>query len=133
MRVDYYSEGKHKKALSIARCGLSCCFCAKNEVCKGCAAECTDKDQCENRNCAKKKQVAHGFECEKECRKGLLSKTKNFVFTLFARRFGIGELLKCLEQNEKSGIVYHRNGITGDYDGFDNAEDLIGFIKTGKR
>ncbi len=42
-------------------------------------------------------------------------------------------LLDCLEENEKRGIIYHREGIIGDYDDFDNVEKLIGFIKTGKR
>ncbi len=42
-------------------------------------------------------------------------------------------LLDCLEENEKRGIIYHREGIIGDYDDFDNVEKLIEFIKTGKR
>ena len=42
-------------------------------------------------------------------------------------------LLDCLERNEKNGVVYHREGITGDYDDFDNAEALMEFIRTGKR
>ena len=29
--------------------------------------------------------------------------------------------------------MYHREGIMGDYDEFDNVEDLIWFIDTGKR
>jgi hypothetical protein len=40
--------------------------------------------------------------------------------------------LDCLEQNEKNGILYHREGINGDYDNFDDVETLIDFIKTGK-
>ena len=42
-------------------------------------------------------------------------------------------LLNCLEENEKRGVIYHREGIIGDYDDFDNVEELIEFIKTGKR
>ena len=42
-------------------------------------------------------------------------------------------LLDRLAENEKNGVVYHRKGITGDYDDFDDAEKLIEFIKTGKR
>lgn len=41
------------------------------------------------------------------------------------------ELLDCLERNEEAGIVYHRDGINGDYDNFDDVEKLILFIKTG--
>ena len=32
-----------------------------------------------------------------------------------------------------AGIVYHREGVDGDYDDFENVEDLFLFIKTGKR
>lgn len=42
-------------------------------------------------------------------------------------------LLDCLEENEQKGIVYHREGIIGDYDDFDDVEKLIEFIMTGKR
>ena len=42
-------------------------------------------------------------------------------------------LLDCLERNEKNGVVYHRKGIVGDYDDFDDVEKLIDFIKEGKR
>lgn len=41
--------------------------------------------------------------------------------------------MDCLERNEKNGIVYHREGIWGDYDDFDDVEALIRFIKTGER
>lgn len=43
----------------------------------------------------------------------------------------------CLQtyytRNEKNGIVYHREGINGDYDDFDDVEALIEYIKTGHR
>ena len=38
-----------------------------------------------------------------------------------------------MERNEKNGIVYHREGITGDYDGFEDVEELIRFIQTGSK
>ena len=65
--------------------------------------------------------------------KGLLSKIKPYGFTLFAKRYGEKMLLDCLERNEKNGILYHRDGIVGDYDEFDDVEKLILFIKRGKR
>lgn len=49
------------------------------------------------------------------------------------KKYGEKELLDCLERNEANGIVYHRNGITGDYDDFDDVETLIDFIKTGEK
>jgi len=52
-------------------------------------------------------------------------KIKPYGFTLFIKRYGIEELRNCLERNEKNGVVYHRGGINGDYDDF---EELISFI-----
>ena len=49
------------------------------------------------------------------------------------RRGGEAELLDCLARNEKAGVIYHREGVSGDYDAFDDVEQLIRFIKTGKR
>ena len=63
----------------------------------------------------------------------MLSKIKPYGFTLFAKRYGEKKLLDCLERNEKAGILYHREGITGDYDDFDDVELLIEFIRTGTR
>lgn len=51
----------------------------------------------------------------------------------FVRRYGTEELLDCLERNEQAGVVYHRQGVTGDYDGFSGEEGLIAFIKTGRK
>ena len=58
---------------------------------------------------------------------------KPYAFTLFIKRYGEEKLLDCLAQNEKKGIVYHRKGFEGDYDDFDNIEDLVDFILTGRR
>ena len=79
------------------------------------------------------KGVEHCFRCETDCRKGLLGKIKPYGFTAFAKRYGLEALLDCLEENERNGIVYHRQGIMGDYDDFDDPEALIRFIRTGRR
>ena len=63
----------------------------------------------------------------------MLNKIKPYGFTLFVKKYGEKQLLYCLERNERSGIVYHREGVDGDYDDFENVEDLFLFIKTGKR
>ena len=123
-----------KRELGIARCGLACCLCSENDHCLGCSsAQCTDKDWCENRKCSIEKSCSHCYDCGENCRKGLLSKIKPYGFTLFIKKYGEEELLNCIEINERNGVVYHRSGINGDYDGFDDVEDLICFIKTGKR
>ena len=76
--------------------------------------------------------LEHCFSCNADCKKGLLSKIKPYGFTVFAKRYGIEALLNCLERNEKKGILYHRQGILGDYDDFDDVEALIAFIQTGE-
>ena len=68
-----------------------------------------------------------------ECTKGLLSKIKPLGFTIYVKRYGLENLLDCLEANEKNGVVYHRQGIIGDYDDFEDIEKLVNFIRTGKR
>ena len=113
-----------KRELGIARCGLACCLCSENAACFGCdSGQCPDKEWCENRKCSIEKEIQHCYECDEECRKGLLGKIK----------YGEEYLLDCLERNEANGIVYHREGINGDYDDFDDVEALIEYIKTGNR
>ena len=123
-----------KRELGIARCGLACCLCSENVTCGGCDSEnCPDYNRCENRKCAIEKGISHCYVCQKDCRKGLLGKMKPYGFTLFIKMYGIETLLNCLEENEKRGVVYHREGINGDYDDFDDVEKLMEFIKSGKR
>ena len=53
----------------------------------------------------------------------------------------VGEVLSVFTDNDKrtwnsalwAGIVYHRESIMGYYDDFDDLEELISFISTGKR
>ncbi len=122
-----------KRELGIARCGLACCLCSENDHCDGCHSEkCPDKEWCENRKCSMAKGISSCFQCESDCHKGLLSNIKPYVFTLFAKQYGLEALMGCLERNETNGIVYHRQGICGEYDDFDDVEELINFIKNGK-
>lgn len=123
-----------KHELGISRCGLACCLCSSNDKCAGCNSEdCTGKNWCVNRKCSMEKNISHCYECSEDCQKGLLGKLKPYAFTQFLKRYGEEELINCLERNEKNGIIYHREGIVGDYDDFDDAEELIEFIRTGKR
>lgn len=122
-----------RRELGIARCGLACCLCG-NLDCNGCdSGECAGINWCENRRCSIEKGLKACHACDSFCRRGLLGKIKAYGFSLFVQRYGEEELLDCLERNEKNGVVYHREGITGDYDEFDDVEELIAFIKNGTR
>ena len=83
--------------------------------------------------CSQEKGIEHCYECTEDCRKGLLGKIKPYTFNLFIKQYGEEKLLNCLERNEQNGVVYHREGVNGDYDDFDDVETLINFIYTGKR
>lgn len=136
-----------KRELGIARCGLACCLCSENITCKGCRQDgfldlswCQDAAWCEVRKCVLEQGIKGCYECAAEgctpasCHKGLLAdKIKPRAFAEYVRRYGMEDLLDHLERNAEAGIVYHREGIMGDYDDFDNLEDLIDFIRTGKR
>lgn len=123
-----------KRELGIARCGLACCLCSENTICNGCnSGNYPDNDWCENKKCSLEKSIEHCYECDKICRKGLLSKIKPYTFNLFIRQYGEEKLLDCLERNEQNGVIYHREGVNGDYDDFDDVENLIQFILKGKK
>ena len=123
-----------KREFGIARCGLACCICSENDHCGGCdSGDCPGFSWCENRKCSAEKNLKHCYECGEDCRKQMLAKIKPYGFTLLVKRYGEADLLDCLERNEKNGVVYHRQGVTGDYDDFDDVEELIRFIRTGKR
>jgi len=123
-----------KRELGIAKCGLACCLCSENDRCNGCdSGECPENNWCENRKCSMEKGLGSCADCGTDCKKGLLSKIKPYGFTQFIKRYGKTALLNCLERNEKAGVIYHFEGITGDYDDFDDVEKLINFIKTGQR
>lgn len=122
------------RELGIARCGLACCLCSKGESCGGCKSNgCAGANGCYNRKCSTEKGWNGCYDCGSMCREGILGKIKPYAFSLFARRYGTEALMDCLQNNEKNGIVYHRQGIIGDYDGFEDAETLIEFIRTGIR
>ena len=122
-----------KRELGFGRCGLACCLCSENSHCHGCSSdECPGSAWCENRKCSGEKGLTGCWQCAEDCRKGLMGKIKSCAFTQFIKRYGAEELLNCLERNERNGVVYHREGITGDYDDFTDPEALIQFIRTGK-
>jgi hypothetical protein len=119
----------------IAYCGLACVVCSENINCVGCRNEgCTDKEWCKNLQCCKTKGLNGCWECnEFPCKGNMLDKIRIRAFAIFIKEFGIETLLKCLDKNEKAGIVYHYPGkLTGDYDIPKTEERIIDMILNGK-
>ena len=125
-----------KRELGIARCGLACCLCGESEHCAGCdSGDCPDKDGCVEPGVLLGKGNRPLLRLFRDgLQKGNAPKEQAlWVHSLFARRYGEQALLDCLERNEEQGVVYHREGVVGDYDGFADVEALAHFIRTGQR
>ena len=122
-----------KRELGIADCGLACCLCSENDICRGCHSEqCPDQADCIHKKCIREKGVTACWNCKIDCRKGVLQKLRPYVFVQFIKRYGTERLLACLAHNEAHGICYHRKGLEGDYDRFTDEESLVAFILKGK-
>ena len=106
------------RKLGIAYCGLACCLCSENDRCPGCQEDgCPNHGSCENYRCCREKGLQGCWECpEFPCGAPMLQKVKPRAFARFAKENGVEALLACLERNRWAGVVYHRQGIWGDYD-----------------
>lgn len=119
-----------KRELGVGRCGLACCLCSEHERCRGCSDKgFSNHVTCENRKCSQQKGLEGCYACtDSTCRKGLLSQSKPLGFCEYIRHYGKEQLLDRLEMNMKAGAVYHRHNIFGDYDDFETAQEVIGFV-----
>lgn len=115
----------------IARCGLACCSCSEEvrnmgtEPCTGCASgKCAFAGECISLKCSKEKGIEGCYECDTPCDQGVLGKVKVKGFIQFIQKYGKEKFMDCLAENEKNDIVYHREGIVGDYDACKTVEDI---------
>lgn len=113
---DYYRVPV--RGLGIAYCGLACCLCSENARCPGCRADgCPGHGDCQNYACCREKGLTGCWECpEFPCGAPMLQKVKPRAFARFAKENGVEALLDSLDRNRWAGVVYHRQGIDGDYD-----------------
>ena len=119
----------------LGYCGLACIACGENITCVGCRNDgCMNREWCTNRNCCISRDLKGCWACEDfPCTGGMLNHLRIRAFARFIKENGEAEFIRCLERNEKAGIVYHREGEqTGDYDQFDTEERIIQLIKTGE-
>lgn len=121
---------QRKIIVGIACCGLACCLCSKNEHCSGCnLGDGPDKDfgrepqmfySKGNNMVMSVKRIA-----ARVCYRKISCIASHYLQNDTEKNYYI-----VLNSNKQNGVVYHRKGIVGDYDVFDNIEKLITFIRT---
>ncbi len=122
---------------SVAYCGLLCALCQPGKA-RGCRAN----DHCGKRgapngcyqyDCCTSKGINGCWECSgAPCGKDMLSvgRVKLRAFITCIKEDGMDNFLKYIERNSESGVVYHRNGIWGDYD-LESEEAVLKLLRTG--
>lgn len=92
----------------VAPCGLVCKYCSERIGCSGC------------------RRIR---DAQAPCDADKLTSLRIRTFAAYAREHGDEALLHHLERKAAQGVLYHRDGLTGDYDGFDTSEALVDFLE----
>lgn len=125
------------KEKGMAYCGLACFLCSESSDCAGCRNDgCKDKGWCKSYACCKQKGIAGCWECPElsSCDNFMLKKPKIGAFAAFISEYGEQRLIRCLEENEKDGVIYHYDGqIVGDYDACATREEIFALILKGDK
>jgi hypothetical protein len=123
---------------SIAYCGLICGLCQPGEVCN-----CRSNNHCGKRHapegccqytCCTAKGIGGCWECpDAPCGKDMheAGKVKIRAFITCMKEDGPDRFAEYVVRNAQRGIVYHRAGITGDYD-LETEADVLGLLRTGR-
>ena len=115
-------------AYRIARCGLVCSLCSERAGCPGCTRE-----DCARRRCCIERRQAHCFSCEAyPCARCDGESARMRAFNLVAREAGPEKLSAYLQRNAATGLVYHRGGLTGDYDRYADSDAVVRLLKSGR-
>ena len=115
-------------AYRIARCGLVCSLCSERAGCPGCTRE-----DCARRRCCIERRQAHCFSCEAyPCARCDGESARMRAFNLVAREEGPEKLSAYLQRNAATGLVYHRGGLTGDYDRYADSDAVVRLLKSGR-
>jgi hypothetical protein len=131
---------------SIAYCGLICPLCSQDGSC-----DCKLSNQCGKKSspegcfqykCCVERGYAGCWECpEAPCGKDMFqlnatnrtsSRRKLRAFIACIKEDGIEKFSEYIFNNLENGIVYHRNGVYGDYD-LDTEEEILRLVRTGKQ
>ena len=130
MGYPHYYEVKAFRG--VAYCGLVCAYCSEREGCPGCKrAGCKDRNGCKPYRCGLEKGHGTCADCEQfPCDAPILRSLRMRVFAAYAHEHGEEALLAHLARKAAQGVLYHRDGLTGDYDGFESEEELIRFLES---
>lgn len=117
---------------SISFCGLICCLCSTDGSCD-CRME-NHCGSCFQYACCRERGLDGCWECpDFSCDKDMFDekhlRVKTFVKCI--QEDGIDLFSQYILQNMKNGILYHRNGYTGDYD-LDTEEEILHLLRTGE-
>ena len=128
---------KEQIANSIACCGLLCFLCQPSDICN-----CRTNNHCGKRlspdgcfqySCCISKGFNGCWECsDAPCDKDMLApgKIKMRAFITCIKEDGIDHFSEYIVRNADKGIVYHREGVWGDYD-LDSEDDVLKLLRTG--
>lgn len=122
---------------SISCCGLICGLCNQDGTCN-CRTEnhCGKRlspDGCFQYACCSEKGYKGCWECpDFPCDKDMFTKDKIKIraFVQCIKEDGLEAFSQYIIKNAEKGIVYHRNGIFGDYD-LKNEADVLKLLRTG--
>jgi RimJ/RimL family protein N-acetyltransferase len=116
----------------VAYCGLVCAHCSERFGCAGCKmGGCDAKKGCKPYTCGCEKGHLTCAACENfPCDAPILRSLRMRTFARYAHLHGEEALLRHLARKAEAGVLYHRNGLIGDYDGFASEEALIAFLES---
>jgi len=125
---------------SIAYCGLICGLCdpsgeclCRNHQCRKLKSEAG----CHQHDCCVRKGLSGCWECSDfPCDQDMFSPAHGSVrlhaFVRCIREEGAEKLAEYVLNNEKRGILYHRSGFSGDYDGLPDEEAVLRLLRSGR-
>lgn len=128
---------KKSVADSVAYCGLICFLCQPSDICR-----CRHSNHCGKRlspagchqyNCCTSKELNGCWECpDAPCGKDMLAegRVKTRAFITCIKEDGMERFSEYIARNAENGIVYHREGIRGDYD-LDSEASVLKLLRTG--
>jgi len=126
-------------AKSVSCCGLICSLCSPDGSC-----DCRSANQCGKKSspegcfqyeCCSKNGFTGCWECSdiSSCNKGMFDEShlRLKVFVKCIKEDGIEAFSRYILRNSEKGILYHRNGYTGDYD-LDTEEAILALLRNGE-